>query len=668
MNKTAVELLEFNKIKEILKEYAISDLGKNLIEKLEPAFEIDKIEHWLRETTEAKKILGSGSSVPIHSLKEIDVILSKFGKGGVLFPEEFTAIAGLIKDSKRLKVFMKDRELIAPCVTSYALSIFELDDIYEEIQKCIRNGKVDDRASNELLKIRKKIGIYDERIKNKISKILKSPHYKKYIQDSLVSIRDGRYVIPVKSEYRNNIKGSVIDTSSSGATLFIEPNDISKLQNEVNLLKIQEEKEIYRILSTLMGILESSERELSINIETMAYYDFLLAKAKYSRSIDGNAVKLNDEKYINIIKAKHPLLGKTAVPLDFTIGKNYRVLVITGPNTGGKTVTLKTVGLLTMMVQCGLHVPVEKGSEFSPFLDILVDIGDGQSIEQSLSTFSSHVRNIISILECADSNTLVIVDELGTGTDPGEGMGLAISVLESIYDSGAALLATTHYSEIKDYAVKTGGFENGCMEFDINTLKPLYKLNIGASGESNAFLIALRLGMNNKIIERAHEITYKEKKEYLPYKLRNDNFSPHRNEKGLSNEEEGNHNVLKNKEVSKSHVKQIEKNKRNKKMKKISQEQKKKPSLKVGDCVYINTLGGTGVVCEVENRKGEVGVIYKKKKIKVNKKRLSLYIDAKELYPEEYDMDIVLETKENRKKKRVLDKRHVEGVEIVIEK
>jgi MutS2 family protein len=647
LNKTAIELLEFDKIKEILKDYAVSDLGKNHIEKLEPSFKIEEIEHWLRETTEAKKIICSGSGVPLHSLKGIQNIFSKFGKGAALLPEEFSVIAGLIRDGKRLKKFLKEREFDAPLVATYGQSIAELDDVYEEIERCIRNGKVDDRASNELLKIRKKISVYDDRIKNKIDKILKSDHYKKYLQDSIVSIRDGRYVIPVKSQYRKNVKGSVIDSSSTGATVFIEPEDIRRVQDELNLLKIEDEKEVYRVLSYLMGILEDCERELKINIETMAYYDFLFAKAKLSRAIDGNTVKLNDEKYINIIKGKHPLLGKCAVPLDFMIGKDYRALVITGPNTGGKTVTLKTVGLLTMMVQSGLHVPVQEGSEFSPFIDILVDIGDGQSIEQSLSTFSSHIRNIISILEYANSNTLVIVDELGTGTDPGEGMGLAISILESVFNSRATLLATTHYSEIKEYAQEKDGFENGCMGFDINTLKPLYRLKIGASGESNAFLIALRLGMNNKIIERAHEVTYKEKKSYSAYEYK-DNVKE-----------------VKNEEVKKAYDKQIEEKEKYKKLVKIREKQKKKSTFNIGDCVYISSLGGTGIVYSTENSKGEIGVIYKKKRIKVNKKRLSLYIDGKELYPEEYDMDIVLESKENRKKRHLMSRKHVEGLIIV---
>ena len=271
---------------------------------------------------------------------------------------------------------------------------------------------------------------------------------------------------------------------------------------------------MFRILCCLTSELEAYSREISINIETMALYDFLIAKGKYSRYIEGNMAEINTDNFIRIVEGRHPLLGKEAVPLNLTIGDDYRSLVITGPNTGGKTVVLKTVGLLTIMVQCGLHVPVKEGSSFAIFADILADIGDGQSIEQSLSTFSSHIKNIINILNCADKHSLVILDELGAGTDPGEGMGIAVAVLEELYSKGVVMLATTHYSEIKEFAAQTPGFKNGCMEFDINTLKPLYRLVVGKAGESNAFLIALRLGMKKELIEKAHRITYKEEKKY----------------------------------------------------------------------------------------------------------------------------------------------------------
>lgn len=342
---------------------------------------------------------------------------------------------------------------------------------------------------------------------------------------------------------------------------------------------------------------------------------------------------------------RHPLIGSSAVPLDFSIGEEYQALIITGPNTGGKTVALKTVGLFAQMVQAGLHIPVEEG-DFAVFSDILVDIGDGQSIEQSLSTFSAHIKNINGILASAHSGSLVILDELGAGTDPGEGMGLAIALLEALAAKEVIIVASTHFNEIKEFARGKKGFENGSMAFDLQTLRPLYRLDIGRPGESNAFLIALRLGLDKKVVERAHEITYKEKKEYRQelteaktQALSNKNFP------------EANRRVGEEVEIKKGGKAKAE-----------------KPSVpekfKLGDCVVIKNLGKTGIVCETENRMGEIGILYQGKKIKLNQKRLALYIEAEELYPEGYDLDIVLESKETRKKRHLMSRKYVEGLTI----
>lgn len=632
MNDKTVELLEYDKIKNILKSYAISDSGKERIEKLEPYVDIKLIERYMNETTEARNIVNITSSIPIHSLNGVKKVEQKINKGSVLLPEDLDIIGRFLKDAKKLKAFMKDKESAAPTISNYAQSINELNDLRDEIERCIAFGMVTDRASSKLFKVRKKIGILEEKTKHKLDNILKSEKYKDYIQDAIVSQRNGRYVIPVKSEYKKNISGDVQDRSSSGSTTFIEPEEVKKLQNELSICRIEEEKEVYIILSTLTNMVESVRVELAINIEVMVEYDFLFAKGKYSKAIDGRSVILNDKKYTDIKNGKHPLIGKKAVPLDFSVGKNYRALIITGPNTGGKTVALKTVGLLTMMAQSGIHIPVGENSEIGVFADILVDIGDGQSIEQSLSTFSSHIKNIVNILNCADKNTLVIMDEIGSGTDPGEGMGIAVSVLEEIYNKGSVILSTTHYNEIKDFAKNTPGFINGSMGFDIETLKPLYKLNIGEAGESNAFLIALRLGMVSSIIERAHEITYKEKKDYSKYNWEMEKTN-------------------KSNKIIDSHDKQIEKLKKAEQKNAIGEKQKLKPKFKVADCVYISFMDRTGIICETENSKGEYGVMVMKKKLKINKKRLTLYISSNELYPEDYDFDIIFETKENRKNK-----------------
>ena len=638
MNEKTIELLEYNKVKEFICNYTISHFGRNYVEKLEPYVDKYVIEKNLNETSEARKIVNITSSIPIHGLVGIENILEKLKKEMVLSTEDLSIISGLLKDTIKLKRFMKDKEEIAPNISQYAYSISELEEVKLEIDRCIVNGRIDDKASNKLSKIRKKISILEDKIKSKLESFIKNDRNKSILQDSIVSIRNGRYVIPVKSEYKRDIKGEIHDKSGSGSTVFIEPSDVKKFQDELDVNLAEQEREEFIILSSLSNLVLSYERELKINIETMAYYDFIFAKGKYSKNIDGCEVNINNDNYINIINGRHPLISKKPVPLNFTVGRDYKAVIITGPNTGGKTVALKTVGLLTMMVQSGLHIPADESTEIGIFADILTDIGDGQSIEQNLSTFSAHITNIIDILNCADKNTLVIVDEIGSGTDPSEGMGLAIAILEKFYKKGCTLLATTHYSEIKEFAKNTEGFINGSMEFDIETLKPLYKLNIGIPGESNAFLIALRLGMNRELIERAHEITYKNKKDYSNYRFE------------VKKEKASN--------IEEKHKEQIEKLELANKKNVIATKQKKKPKFKLGDNVYISFMNRTGIICELENAKGEYGVMVMKKKLVINQKRLSLYIASDELYPEDYDYDIVFESKEKRAEKKNMEKKY----------
>jgi DNA mismatch repair protein MutS2 len=646
LNKNTIKVLEYDRIKEILKTYALSDMAKEMIESLEPYIDVNVIERHMKETSEARAISNRSTSIPINSLTGIRFIKNKLAKQSNLLPEELESISGLLREGNKLKKFMEGKEYEAPLISSYALSIYALDEVVNEIERCIVQGRVIDKASSELGKLRKKILVMEDRIKSKLDNVLRNPKYKNILQENLVSQRNGRYVIPIISQYKNELQGNIQDSSSSGATVFIEPLEVKRAQDELNLLKVEEDKEVYRILSILTVLVEDHEREIFINVETMVYYDFLFAKAKYSKAVDGKSVKFNVKNHIKINKGKHPLIGRSAVPLDFVIGEDFTSLVITGPNTGGKTVVLKTVALLTMMAQSGLHVPVEEGSEFAVFADVLVDIGDGQSIEQNLSTFSSHIKNIISIMECTDKFTLVIMDEVGAGTDPGEGMGLATAVLEEVNKKGSIMIATTHYSEIKDFADNTSGFKNGCMEFDMNTLKPNYRLKIGEAGESNAFLIALRLGMDKRIIERAHKITYKENMMYSDY------------DKKIIDDKIIDKDTLFNHEESIKMLGAVEM------LRKISEKQKKELRFKLGDCVYISSMNRAGIVCELENSKGDVVVMIMRKKFKVNHKRLTLYIEKKELYPENYDLDIAFETKENRKKKHLMNRMHIEGIKI----
>lgn len=647
MNPWTLQILEFNKIVEEIETYALTEAARNNLRKLRPSVRCEQVQSWMDETTEARAMLDINASVPIPLMENMTEVLLKLGKGFVLTPAELGACQNLLEGVKKLGRYMETMEGAAPRLASYARSMFALEDLREEIAAAVVNQQVADRASSDLHRIRKRLAVTEERIRQKMQEILRSPASASLLQETVIQERNGRLVVPVRRQHRKAFSGTVVDTSSTGSTVFMEPAAVTRLQDEYQRLRSEEESEVFRILTHLTGRVEQYARELSIDVETMAHYDFVFAKAKYSRVYDMRPVALNTRGICLIKQGRHPLLGSQAVPLDFHSGKTHRALVVTGPNTGGKTVALKTVGLITLMAQSGLHVPVEEGSEIAVFTDILADIGDGQSMEQSLSTFSSHVRNILTMLNCADSRTLVLLDELGAGTDPAEGRGFAIAVLEEIFARGATIVATTHFGEIKEFAARSEGFANGCMEFDPDSLQPLYRLQIGTWGDSHAFLIALRLGMDPHIIARAHEISYGEqladRSGILPLP-----------EKCMDARAVQEHQAVARV------LEEVEKDKGRRER----QRQYVKKNLKVGDRVYISTMQRTGVVCEEENEKGDLVVLVLGKKLRINNKRLSLYLDREDLYPENYDLDIVLESKENRKKRKLMSKRHVEGLVI----
>ncbi|MFD1737248.1 endonuclease MutS2 [Bacillus salitolerans] len=645
MDTKTIQTLQFDEIKKRLAEYAMSDMAKEQIQSLYPSTNKNQITNWLEEVTEAKAVLTNTTSIPISSLTGIGNALKNINKGVALRPDQLKEIFNLIDCADKLRRFMKDKEYLAPKISTFIYSLHDLSVLGEEISRCIRNGQVDDYASKELLKIRKQISILQTRLKEKVDHVVKSSKYNKYLQENVVSLRNGRYAIPIKKEYRKQINGVVLDTSASGSTVYMEPEELGSIQDEINYVKYDEEAEEQNILLYLTGLVEKYEHELKIAVDTLVYYDLVFAKGKYSLAIEGQSVRINEHHTIKLKNAKHPLLGKEAIPLTIIIGEEFDALLITGPNTGGKTVTMKTVGLLTIMAMSGLHVPVETGSELAIFQEVLVDIGDGQSIEESLSTFSSRIKNVIDILSKATPQTLVLLDELGSGTDPAEGMGLATSILEELYKKGATILATTHYSEIKEYAMTTEGFQNASMEFDIETLRPTYRLIIGESGTSQAFSIALKLGMHPKIIERAHAITYKEEKNYDEETT----YSIHQLNKQLG-----------------FNNKHIRKQKHLMKEKRLTQHTESK--FNVGDNVKIPFMNEYGIVYKPEDKDGNVIVVIKGVKKIINQKRLELYIKAEELYPEEYEMDIVFESKDNRKKDKLLNKGHVEGLTIEREK
>jgi DNA mismatch repair protein MutS2 len=632
LNTHTFKVLEVQEIKQKIAEFALTNEGKEKIYHLAPSTHLKQIEAWLDEVSEAVEILKKSSSVPVHGLGGMEQILAKLNKGTALRPDQLSKLYDFLDCCGKMRRFMKDKEYLAPRVSSYVEAIEELPDLAEEIIRCIRNGRVDDYASKELLKIRKQIAIHEDRLKEKTMQLIRSNKYKTFLQENVVSQRDGRYVIPIKKEYRNKMKGSVLDTSASGSTLYIEPEEIAVHQEQLTWLLADEDVEVQKVLTYLTGLVEEKEQQIRIAIETMVHYDFLFAKAKYSRSINGAKIKVNDEKQIKLLQAKHPLLGDKAVPLSLEMMEGKSALVITGPNTGGKTVSIKTVGLLTLMVQCGLHIPASEESNLSIFQRILVDIGDGQSITENLSTFSSRIVNIIEILKDTNDQSLVLLDELGSGTDPGEGMGLATAILEQLYHKGSVLLATTHYSEIKEFAEEHPGFINGSMEFDIESLSPTYRLIIGRGGESQAFAIALKLGIHPKIIERAHLITYKDMKTY------------------------------ENKETDSWKQKELEKqvivNKYKNRKKAVVNPDVNIIQYSQGDNVRVSPTNEFGIVYSGPDQLGNYIVQVKGEKIAINHKRIKLYIAAEELYPADYDFDIIFESKENRKKSKILTKRH----------
>ncbi len=702
MNRTAMNILEYPEIIRRLADHALSDSGRRLCEALEPETEPRIIELRLLETAEARAVSDKGG-VPLASLQGMEKVMEKLGKTVNLTPEELTTIRSMNRNVGRMMRFMRDRTSIAPTIATYAASMDELAPLSEEIDRCILDNRVDDRASPELGRIRKKIGILSERIRQKLDALMSAPGTRDLLQDAVVGMRGTHYVVPVKREHRQKLDGQVLDVSSSGSTVFIEPAAIRTLKNELDLLRLEEEQEVYRILSTLTGMAEAHTRALRINLETMAQYDFLFARAKLANGMRAVRPALSAKGRTTIVKGRHPLLPGDVVPLDFHIGDGYRALVITGPNTGGKTVVLKTVGLFHLMAQSGLFVPAEEGTSLAVYDDVLADIGDGQSIAQSLSTFSSHIRNIIAILACAGPRTLAIVDELGTGTDPGEGMGLAVAVMEALYKKGTTLLATTHYSEIKAFAATTPGFRNGCMGFNVETLMPRYELSIGVPGESNAFLISLRLGMDPKLVERAHQVTYQEAVNYREARgiaaagaASAENPAVGGNAGGSADGNAGagltdapptdpgavivppapvpplpTHlpptaalaaaEILESRDAANEHAQA-----RHKAKMALGRETRRLASpYRLGDCVFVTTMNRTGIVCETENARGDIGVMIMKKKVMVSHKRIRPFIEGKDLYPDDYDLSIVFDPVADRKARHKMAKRHVEGLQVV---
>ena len=508
--------LELDKILKILSEKTSCEEAKERALKLEPEFKLENARKNLQMTDDAYVLTGKFGAPSFGSIKNISGELRRGEAGGMLSPRELLRIAEILRAIRSVKLWYTRCEKARTSLDMLFQGLVPNKFLEERITSAITiDEEFLDTASQALAEIRRKIRAASSKAREVLEKIVRGSTYQKYLRDNIITQRDGRYVVPVKAECRGNVPGLVHDTSSSGQTVFVEPMGVVQANNEIKVLAAREEAEIERILYELSALAGSCADVIIGSYKCLCELDLIFAKADMAYSMKAVVPVLNDKGVIDLKRARHPLISpKNVVPIDLTLGKDFDTLVITGPNTGGKTVTLKTIGLLTLMAMCGLMIPAADNSELSVFRRVLVDIGDEQSIEQSLSTFSAHITNIIGIMKRANSSTLALIDELGAGTDPVEGAALATAIIEKLRERGAKIAGTTHYAELKEYALRTKGVENGSCEFDVKTLCPTYRLLIGVPGKSNAFAISRRLGMDSQVVERAKELVSAENREF----------------------------------------------------------------------------------------------------------------------------------------------------------
>ncbi len=621
MDNSTLEKLNYYEIKEIVKRYCISGLGKSLIDKLEPSTNLKVVKRRLDETSEGRSLLDASYHIPLDGIFNVLPLIDKMEKGASLEPGDLTMMSDFLRGSRKVKNFMKDKEGYAPTLSLYGDNITDLSYIEEEINNSITGNRVDSNASKELKKIRKQMDICEGKIKEKEGKIkekldrfLKNPANKEYIQDFFISRRNGRYTIPIKSSFKNYVQGTIIEASSKGSTVFIEPDTVGRFTSELSILEAEESVEEYRILAVITEMLYERIKELKMNIDVISELDMIWAKAKYSSEIQGIQPKINDYGYIKITKGCNPLI-KNPVPLDFEIGRDYRTLVITGPNAGGKTVVLKTVGMLTLATMLGFHIKAKGDTEISIFKKIFVDIGDDQSIENALSTFSSHVKNLAHIIKESNKSTLLLFDEIGSGTEPNEGAALAIAVLEDLYKKGCITVATTHYGEIKNFSEQHPDFENAAMEFEKDSLDPLYKMTIGKTGDSNALYISKKMGIPDRILEKTK--MYIENKNY-------------------------NYDMVKESKKAKD--------------KSLNQIEHHVTDYFVGDKVMWLDKNESAIIYKGLDMNNNVTIFYNREFIEVNYRRVKLEFRATELYPEGYDMNQIFVSFKERKLERDIER------------
>ena len=622
--------IEFDKIKERWMSLAVTDHAKEMIAKVSCYLEESELRKQLKDTTNSKILLEKLGAPPLQNVAEAKEILTIAEKGDCLTPYQLERVEKVLVAVMRLKDYLAKGKQYENPLAYYEENLDAAKALREEISRQIRNGIVDDYASKELRQLRADMLRCEEQMKQKAEQILRAN--KECMADNYCTARNGRICVPVKKEYKFKISGSVIDKSATGSTFFIEPVSVAKYYEELQLLQISEENEVYRILYTLTAMVAESIPLMNENIRLMEKLDFIFSKGKLSIDLDAVAPAINTERRIILKDARHPLMDRALnIPLQFEIGSQARGIIITGPNTGGKTVAIKTVMLSCIMAQCGLHVAC-KEADICMNSSYLCDIGDGQDITENLSTFSAHIKNVLEVLREVHRDSLVIMDEMGSGTDPTEGMGIAIAILEELRKSGCLFLVTTHYPEVKDYADKTEDIVNARMTFDKETLKPTYQMVIGEAGESCAFYIADRLGMPNEMLKTAVRAAYGEAavKDYQFCKEEN------------TLQKEAGHKLVK--------------------VKKTIPRTKLDTKYHLGDSVMVFPDKKIGIVCEPVNEKGVLRVQLQNKKIWINHKRVRLHVAAAQLYPADYDFSILFETVENRKIKHDMARKYTEEV------
>lgn len=611
MNNETYTKTQFNEIKQQLTTYAISSFGKQRIEALEPHSKLSVVEKRLSETEEAKKLLDSGLHVPFMGLQSAEHITNQLDKGFVLTPSELLEYADFLRSLRLIRQFFEKNQSIAPLLNRYGQGLNDFQEIEEEIYQVIRNGRVVDDASRELRRARRDIAETQDKIQELLKKFIRQN--KEKMQEAIITKRNDVFTVPIKAAYKKQVKGTIVELSTKGTTAYIEPSNVSKWNEQLAYHKMLEEAEIYQILATLTGLIAEALPTIQQNIEIIAEFDHIFARGKFSRELKGITPKINNHGYIHLKAAKHPLLGENAVPLDLTIGSEYRGLTITGPNAGGKTVVLKTVALLSLMTMIGVQIPAQKGTEIAIFGQIFVDIGDAQSIENALSTFSGHMQNISNILRKTKKNSLILLDELGSGTEPNEGAALAIAIMEEFYQKGSILITTTHYGEIKRFAQQHPDFITAAMDFDAEHLTPKYRLLIGQTGESNALWIAKKMAISDQIIKKAEKYFVDR-----DYQLEKKTF--------------------KSKTIPSEAV------------------QEKEITYYKGDKVFLLEQQKSGLVYQEIPFSENVSVYLEDHFIEVPKRRIKLEFRASELYPADYEVENLFEDFHKRKERRDIDR------------